>query len=207
MTTESILRNEGKADELSLVLIQLMKGITWKEDHPSLWQALLNLQARARDHLGVLGLELLIDEAEGFAYVRQKPQLEGEPELPRLVPRRQLSFPVSLLIALLRKKLAEADATGGHSRLILSREAIAETFRVFLADSSNEARQLDRLDTHLNKVVEMGFLRKLKGNQYEVSRILKAFVDAQWLEEFDRRLAEYRGHLESGGTRDGEPAE
>ena len=37
--------------------------------------------------------------------------------LPRLVPRRQLSYPVSLLLALLRKRLAEADAAGGE-RLI-----------------------------------------------------------------------------------------
>jgi hypothetical protein len=26
----------------------------------------------------------------------------------------------------------------------------------------------------------------------EIRRILKAFVDAQWLSEFDRRLSEYR---------------
>ena len=29
----------------------------------------------------------------------------------------------------------------------------------------------------------------------EVQRILKAFVDAQWLAEFDARLAGYRAHL------------
>jgi len=34
--------------------------------------------------------------------------------LPRLVQRRALSFPVSLLLALLRKKLAEFDAGGGE---------------------------------------------------------------------------------------------
>jgi hypothetical protein len=30
---------------------------------------------------------------------------------------------------------------------------------------------------------------------FEVRRILKAFVDAQWLAEFDQRLAGYRGLL------------
>jgi hypothetical protein len=40
----------------------------------------------------------------------------------------------------------------------------------------------------------------LKGQdqQYEVRRILKAFVDAQWLVEFDRRLAEYCQHVQRG---------
>jgi hypothetical protein len=43
----------------------------------------------------------------------------------------------------------------------------------------------------------MGFLRRLRGtdNQYEVRRILKAFVDAQWLSELDQRLSAYREHV------------
>jgi hypothetical protein len=43
-------------------------------------------------------------------------------------------------------------------------------------------------------VIELGFLRRLKTEpgqptMVEVRRILKAFVDAQWLAEFDQRLA------------------
>ena len=70
--------------------------------------------ARVRDYVTVLGLDLVLDEAEGYAFLRSRPNLDGDPEtsLPRLVARRPLSFPVSLLLALLRKKLAEA--TGGE---------------------------------------------------------------------------------------------
>jgi hypothetical protein len=46
----------------------------------------------------------------------QRATVDGEPELPRLVPRRQLSYPVSLLLALLRKKLVEFDAAAGCGR-------------------------------------------------------------------------------------------
>jgi hypothetical protein len=55
---------------------------------------------------------------------------------------------------------------------------------------------MDRLDAHVNKIVDMGFLRRLRGkdDQFEVRRILKAFVDAQWLGEFERRLADYATH-------------
>jgi len=40
----------------------------------------------------------------------------------------------------------------------------------------------------------MGFLRGLAGqeNRFEVRRVMKAFVDAQWLNEFEQRLAGYR---------------
>jgi hypothetical protein len=187
-------------DKLSRVLVVLLKGVLHQEDDPPTWQALLSLEARVRDHLEVLGLELLVDEPEGYAFLRQRAQPEEAPELPRLIPRRQLSYPVSLLLALLRKKLAEFDAGAGETRLVLSREQIVELMRVFLADTSNEAKLMDKLDTHLNKVVELGFLRRLRGGkdaQFEVRRLLKAFVDAQWLQDLEQRLSDYRSHADA----------
>jgi hypothetical protein len=179
-----------------------MKGVVYQESDPGLWQALLHLQAHVRDHVTTLGLQLMLDEAEGYAYLRQRPAAEGEPELPRLVPRRQLSYGVSLLLALLRKKLAEADSTGGGSRLVLRRDDILDMVRLFLPDGTNEARLVDRLDADIARVVELGFLRRLRDSDeaFEVRRILKAFVDAQWLGTFEQKLADYRAHLvEEGG--------
>jgi len=182
--------------EFSHVVIALMRGVTHREDDEPPWQALVELQAKVRDYVAVLDLELMIDEAEGWAYLRQRPQEEGAAPLPRLIPRRPLSYPVSLLLALLRKRLAEFDAKSGDARLVVHREELAEMLRVFLPESSNEARQLDRVDAHVKKVVELGFLRVLKGadDQFEVQRILKSFVDAQWLSDFEQRLAAYRAH-------------
>lgn len=184
---------------ISLVLLALMKGVTYQENDPVLWQSLLKLQARVREYVAVLGMELLVNEAEGYAYLRQRPSREGEPDLPRLVPRRQLGYAVSLLLALLRKKLAEFDALSGDTRLILGRDDMVGLMRLFLPESGNEAKLVDRIDRHIEKVVEMGFLRRLRGQEdrFEVRRILKAFVDAQWLNEFDQRLAQYREHLAS----------
>ena len=182
--------------DLATVLIPLLKGVGYRADDPAHWSALLQLQGRVRDHVAVLGLELTIDEAEGYAYLRSRVVADDDPaaKLPRLVARRPLSFPVSLLLALLRKKLAEFDAGGGDTRLILSREQVAELLRVFLPEGSNETRLIDQVDSHLNKVIDLGFVRRLRGQDgmFEVQRILKAFVDAQWLGEFDARLAAYR---------------
>ena len=185
--------------DFSRVVVTLMKGVTFQDSDPALWQTLLDVQSRVREMVTLLGLELMLDEAEGYAYLRQRRVPEGDPELPRLVPRRQLSYPVSLLLALLRKKLAEFDATSGETRLILQRQEIVELMRLFLPDTVNEARLMDRIDSHINKVVELGFLRRLRGqtDHFEVRRILKAFVDGQWLHEFDQRLAEYREQLDA----------
>lgn len=205
----------GAAPGLSVLAITLLKGVLYREQDEQLWSALLTLQARVRDYLAVLGLDLVLDEAEGYAFARSRPDTtaadEAAPRLPRLVARRPLSFSVSLLLALLRKKLAEADAGGADTRLVLSREDILELMRVFLPASSNEARLIDQIDGHINKVVDLGFLRKLKpvagasgGPAYEVRRILKAFVDAQWLSEFDARLAEYQAQLQGDDAAEGE---
>jgi hypothetical protein len=188
--------------DLSTLAITLLKGVLYREEDEHLWGALLGLQARARDYVTVLGLDLVLDEAEGYAFLRSRPEPAGEElntKLPRLVARRPLSFPVSLLLALLRKKLAEFDAGGSDTRLVLSRDNIVELVSVFLPDRSNEAKLVDQIETHINKVIELGFLRRLKAAtgpaNFEVRRILKAFIDAQWLADFDARLSAYQAQL------------
>ena len=194
-------------DALPSLVIPLLKGVLYQESDPALWSTLLELQARVRDYVAVLGLELMLDEAEGYAFLRSRPEAEDAPDTglrpPRLVARRPLSFHVSLILALLRKKLAELDAGGGDTRLVLSRDEIVEMLRVFLPESSNEARVVERIDTYLNRIVDLGFLRRMRAaaapgaqTTFEVRRILKAFVDAEWLAELDARLAAYRAELD-----------
>lgn len=187
---------------ISLPLIALFKGVVYADVQAQHWQTLLRLQTRVRDYVAVLGLELILDETEGCAYLRQRPQVEEGEEVPRLVPRRQLSYPVSLLLALLRRKLAEHDAAGGETRLVLSRDDIVEMIRMFLPETGDEARLVQRIDTHINRSIELGFLRRLRGQEdrYEIRRIIRSFVDAQWLSDFNARLAEYHGHA-AGETR------
>ena len=192
-------------NELSSVVVPLLKGVLYREDNPGLWDALVHLQASVRDYVAILGLELMLDEAEGYAFLRsrQSEDEDGQSAIPRLVARRQLSYPVSLLLVLLRKKLAEFDAGGGDTRLILSRDEVVELIRIFLPAGSNEVKLIDQVDGTLNKIAELGFIRRLRGQgqMIEVRRIIKAFVDAQWLADFDERLAEYRQQL--AGTRAG----
>ncbi|MCX8566002.1 MAG: protein of unknown function (DUF4194) [Glomeribacter sp. 1016415] len=186
-------------NRLPPLLIALLQGVLYRDIDLARWQALLDLQARVRDYYVIIGLELIVDEAEGYAYLRQRPTVEGASELPRLLPRRPLSYPVSLILVLLRKKMAEFDVTSSDSRLVMSREEIVELIRLFLPDTVNEVKLLNRIDTHINKIIELGFLRRLAGQdqQFEVHRILKAFVDAQWLNEFEQRLTDYCNHAQT----------
>ena len=202
-----------KALELPGILIRLLKSVIYRENDERLWQRLLKLQARVREQAAFLDLELVLDESEGYAFFRSRNSEEAfdddastengdspQSETPRLMARRPLSFPVSLILALLRRKLAEFDQRCGDTRLILHRDDIVELVRVFFPGGTNEIKFVTQIDSHLNKIVELGFLRKLKAthagdNSFEVKRILKAFVDAQWLANFDAMLEEYKKHV------------
>ena len=193
-----------ESQQLSLLVATLFKGVIYREDNLSLWQSLLNMQAAIRDYIRLLGLELIFDEAEGYAFLKSQQDSDenGNLAIPRLMARRPLSFPVSLILALLRKKLVEFDASGAETRLILNRDDIVELVRVFLPENTNEVKLITQIDVHINKIITLGFLRRLQGTMtipnFEVRRILKAFVDAQWLAEFDQRLMDYRDYLSSG---------
>ena len=215
-THASALTASAPQYDLTALVVPLLKSVLYRDEDTALWAALLKLQPRVRDYVAVLALDLVLDEAEGYAFLRSRiNEDEDAPKLARLVRRQPLSFQVSLLLALLRKKLAEFDASGGDTRLILSREAVVELIRVFLPAGSNESRLIDLVETHLNKVIELGFVRRLKPQtsgaagggaragqetMFEVRRILKAFVDAQWLADFDKRLAAYKTQLAAPET-------
>lgn len=207
-TDEAPVATSHAVPELTRLMVLLLKGVLYRDDDEPLWSTLLRLQARVREQAGVLLLDLVLDEAEGYAFLRSRPEADesdGAPALPRLIPRRPLGYQTSLLLALLRKRLAEFDAEGGETRLVLTRDAIVDLLRVFLPGGSNEARLMDQVDVTIGKAAGLGFLRRLKPadarqaaqGPYEVRRILKAFIDAEWLVDFDARLEAYRVHLQS----------
>jgi Domain of unknown function (DUF4194) len=183
--------------QLTPVVVQLLKGPVYRDTHERVWHQLLALRHQITDFVAVLGLVVMIDEAEGYAFLRSRPDEVVDDEVPRLVARRSLSFHVSLLLALLRKKLAEFDGISADTRLVVSRDQIVEMLRVFMPETSNDVRLVATIDSHLNKIVDLGFLRRLRGqdDHFEVRRIIKAFVDGQWLSEFDQCLAAYRDQL------------
>lgn len=195
-----VTASPGPSD-LSVVVVHLMKGPVYRDTHEKPWALLLDLRNQVSDYVSVLGLQVVVDESEGYAYLRSLPVDDGV-ELPRLVARRPLSFHTSLLLALMRKRLTEFDASSSETRLMLNREQIVEMLRLYMPPSTNEARLVDSIDTNINRVVEMGFLRRPRGHEdlFEVRRILKAYVDGEWLADFDAGLDEYLDELAVSGS-------
>ena len=198
-------RPGDEAPNLSIAVTHLFKGVVYRDTHEIPWRHLLQLRAQVRDYFTVIGLIAEIDETEGYAYLRQRPDDHAEESpIPRLVARRQLSLHVSVLLALLRKRLAEFDAAGGETRLVVTRQQIIDMLALFLPRTSNDARLIDQIDAHITKIVELGFLRRVNDTEasFEVRRILKAFVDGQWLSELDTRLTTYAAQFAGPAAED-----
>jgi hypothetical protein len=161
------------------------------------------LQARVRDYVAVLNLELVLDEAEGYAFLRSRP----EPDDGRRRACRGWSrggrcrFRSACCWRCCARSWPSSTPAAATRAWCSARDEVAELMRVFLPEGSNEARLIDQIDFHLGKVVELGFLRRLKPAALDSRRWSRCgassrpFVDAQWLAEFDQRLAGYRALL------------
>lgn len=183
----------------SNVLIALLKGIVYSYQE-EIWNTLIlpENERDVRNYFADIHLELIIDKSEGYAYLKQQQtpaDEEGnEEDAPmKLIRRRALTFHVSLLCLLLRKYLIENDQTGESTRAILTREEINTQMKLYMKESSNEAVVNKQMDAAIKKVEDEGFLRRMKTEQeqYEVNRIIKAFVNADQVSEWLERYKEY----------------
>jgi hypothetical protein len=190
---------------VATAIIMLMREVVYREvtSHERVWETLQRHRALVSDHFAAIAIDIVIDESEGYAFLRTRDPEDGEEALPRLVRRRSLTYNVSLLLVLLRKRMVEFETTGDDGKLVLTRNQLVEMLRVFQATSNNEARIIDQVDRTITQVAEIGFLRELRGQPgvWEVRRILKAYIDAQTLSDFAGRLADYAGDAAGSGEK------
>lgn len=191
---------------VATAIIRLMNGVVYRESHEEVWRTLERDLAPIRDHFTTIGIAVVVDEGEGYAYLKTRGPEEGETPLPRLVQRRALTYNLSLLLLLLRKRLAEFEAGGSEGKLVLERESIVEMLRVFLPATTNEARVIDQVDRTIGQAKTLGFLAQLPSHNaqvetWEVRRIIKAYIDAETMADFAGRLTSYaRAHAPDAQT-------
>lgn len=205
---QEIERADGEL-EFSRCLITLMKGVVEREAQPMLWNNIVESQARIAEYVEKIGLRLYLDKGAGYAYLRQT---ENE-NLPRLVNRHQLSFGLSMLLIILRKSLGDFDAATGDSFFVIKKSDIQLKLKGFFPAVSNETKYIQEIDRHIKRAIEMGFLVPLKGEKldrhneeltdnsngsgllrdeaYEVKEIIRSFITADWLKNFEERLNDY----------------
>jgi len=178
--------------DYSLALIALLKGVVY-EHQKDVWNNLLSHEASVKNYFTPLGLRIYLDKSEGYAFLQQIELEEEENDFPRLIGKRQLSSSVSLVCLLLRKYLLEKDAAGGSTRVMITKEQIIQLAKPFLKDSTNEVKQIGQIESAIGKLIDEKFLREIEGvePQFEINRIIKAFINAEIVENELKRLEQF----------------
>jgi len=180
---------EERDIEYSRALVSLLRGVVDKRQQLDLWNIIKDNQPRIEEYFRQIGLLLYVDDNGGYAYVKQN----DDDNLPRLVPRHQLSYGLSILLIQLRKALGDFDATNGDNILVMSEEDIKLRLKAFYPAVTNETKFDNEVLRHIRKAVEMGFLSEVDGQEsfYEVRELIRSFVTADWLQKFNERLQDY----------------
>lgn len=181
----------------AFVKAKLLREPVYREDG-ELWLTLRGQQDEIRHYFRQIGQELVLDEGEGYAFIRQL-EIEGEERIPRLVQRRALSYLATLLLTALREEFLRFDSSAGDStRLVKTRDELQNLVVDFLPDTTNQVRDKAKVDVAIAKLVELGFVRQLgsaERDAFEIMRIVKARLSPADLETIKQRLL---NHAEPG---------
>lgn len=192
----------------SEALIALLKGIVNEASDVRIWNTILEQQVYIEDYVSKIGLQLIISNQDGYAYLTQIDYREEQKPLPRLITKRQLKYLTSLILVLLRKELIEMNKNSELGRYVISKTSIIEKVLPYLKDTNDEAKQRKEIETEINAIEKMGFIRLIKNSNddYEIIPLLRTFIDAQWLQDFDEKLKAYidyaKGDSETGEIAD-----
>lgn len=181
-----------RAANFGAAAVYLLRGILYR-DRTREWEQLLRHRMGLGDYFSTLSLQLFVDEAEGYAYLRQTEEGEAD-DFPRLMSRRNLSYPQTILLVLLRKRLIEFEAGGEDSRLVLSGQEMLDMMRVYWDElDTNERKREESVESAIKKLVLFNFLRPIKGerNRFEVRRILKAYLPVEEIKNIYAKLSAY----------------
>ncbi len=173
----------------------LNKGII--ESNATVWDDITkNYQVEIQEYLAQIGVELIVKKDEGFAFLKQME--DSEENTFGLITRRQMGFETSVVLVVLRQSLEEFDSNPtsfqGSQKFITNTE-IKEQVELFLSEGYNKSKFQKELDTCINRIVELGYLKEMskKDNEtkYQIHRIIKEKVTLDILNEFKTKLQTY----------------
>jgi hypothetical protein len=178
----------------SKAIVKLLKQPI--ENHQSLWHDVLNYQVEIQNYLNLIGLEVVVKKDEGFAYLRELEDREGNTI--GLVSKRKIGFEASIILVVLRQSLEEFDQNPTQfdvSEKFITYQEIKEEVELFLPETYNKVKLLKDLDLNIRRIVDLGYLKEIDKNEfetkYQIHRIIKEKVTLDQLQEFKNKLEEY----------------
>jgi len=178
----------------SKAIVKLLKSPV--ERNSTVWNDVVIYQLEIQEFISQIGLELIVKKEEGFAFVKQFEDSEGNTL--GLITRRQIGFETSIILVVLRQALEEFDNNPTQFQVaerFISDTEIKEELELFLQEGYNRLRFLKDLDKYIKNVVELGYLKEIskKDNEtkYQIQRIIKEKITLDILQEFKIKLQDY----------------
>ncbi len=177
----------------SKAIVKLLKSPV--ERNSSVWNDVINYQLEIQDYISQIGLELIVKKDEGFAFVKQFEDSDGNTL--GLITRRQIGFETSIVLVVLRQSLEEFDSnpTQLASEKFITDTEIKDELELFLQEGYNKLKFLKDLNSYIKKAVELGYLKEIstKENEtkYQIQRIIKEKITLDILKDFKTKLQEY----------------
>lgn len=187
-----------KEQLFSECLIYLLKGIVNIQTHEKIWHGILEQKGQIEEYFSKIGLMLVLQEQEGYAYLKQESQ-DPEMELPKLSTKRQLNFLMSFILLLLRKKWIEFKKESQETKCVISHQELIEKISSLIQSKYDEVKQKNEITASIKKVEGLGFLRTLNNShmEYEISPLVSSFVDSQCIQGIEEKMKEYLEYAKS----------
>lgn len=166
------------------------------ESTMSLWNDVLNYQVEIQDYLTVIGLELVVKKEDGFAYLKEVEDSEGNTL--GIISKRKIGFEASIIIVVLRQTLEEFDQNPNQfdvNEKFISFQEIKDEIELFLPETYNKVKLMKDLEINIRRIVELGYLREISRDDfdttYQIHRIIKEKISLDQLQEFKNKLENY----------------
>lgn len=185
----------------SQVCIKLLQGPLFRQNvNDKLWEKLEMYKSDIQSFFAILGVSVVIEKADGFAFLQQNDLNEEDDNVSRLIRQIPLTEEQSFLCILLRDELNKFDnlnnSQNKSSVLILRESELYEQFAMFYTSKTDQITARANFKKNLNRLCELGLLKEQnpddmeKESEYEVRRYVRAKIDSEFCEEFMRKLKE-----------------
>ena len=191
------------------VIVRLLNGPIYQEDL-DLWGRLGAEWDKIRNHFFEIGMEVARDDSAGYAFVRQREEIEEseveswddgtEAPLPRVLRRTRLSYHQTIFMVLLREELMRFEQNqeeGDH--LYRSAMDLRDTMTPYYPELHDEKKIHRQISALVAKFEEWGILKKVRdkeGGLYRVERIIKAKLPPEKLAEIRDQIKRRSPDLE-----------
>jgi len=201
----------------SVVAIKLLQGVLYSDESISDWGMLMKSQNELQNYFARIGLILVVNDSEGYAYLRQIADDDKISDnestgvkyqnLPRLFRRSPLSYDATMLCLLLRQRLHDFDERLNNlddERCAIEETELFEDWKKMLPGMLDEKKSKGRFDTAIKRLKEAQFLKQIgeTAGQWEIRRIIKARIPLENLEHILRQLQDEYASVNTQTTRE-----